>query len=129
MVLTERHSSFKILTPGLFFFSKLPNLSSICKALAPLIVAHCKNSDKAMWGKCFRSVLISSTILSDQLLAKLSVPKTMVQLLFRNKSIGGRAPSIYWLAFTQRQKKVLGLECWVCRCTAITACLFAKLNC
>ena len=51
--------SFNNNTPGVFPFSKLPYLSSICNALAPFIVAHCSKFSIGINGKCFFNTLIS----------------------------------------------------------------------
>src|SRR4051794_21525123 len=94
------------ITPGLLPFSKLPNSFSIFRALAPLMVAQRSISSNGMSAKFFRIELISSQMLRLQLLARLSVPKTIVQSFFLNNSIGGSTSSMYLLALTQRQKKV-----------------------
>ena len=56
-------------TPGCFRFSKLPSLSSMPSAFAPLKVAHCSKSFIWTNGKFWCSVFISSKIFKLVLLA------------------------------------------------------------
>src|SRR5690606_17051736 len=84
--------------------SKLPYVSSIPRYFAPFSVAHSILFSSGKCGKCSKRVFISDKIQSLSFDARLSVPSTIGNLEFINKSIFGNRSSIYKLAFGHKHQ-------------------------